>query len=81
MKRFGRFVSSLLISDRVERSPGPEGETVMDTRVATAELGWTAYPNSGNMKSQRGQWRSTSPCGDGTEHVKDNDTDTTALLV
>lgn len=22
-------------------------ETVMDTRVATAELGWTAYPNSG----------------------------------
>lgn len=22
-------------------------ETIMDTRVATAELGWTAYPNSG----------------------------------
>lgn len=22
-------------------------ETLMDTRVATAELGWTAYPNSG----------------------------------
>lgn len=26
-------------------------ETVMDTRVATAELGWTAYPNSGVSRS------------------------------
>lgn len=28
-------------------------ETVMDTRVATAELGWTAYPNSGVSRSRR----------------------------
>lgn len=26
-------------------------ETLMDTRVATAELGWTAYPNSGVSRS------------------------------
>ncbi|TKS79903.1 Ephrin type-B receptor 1 [Collichthys lucidus] len=32
--------------DEWERKEGDE-ETVMDTRVATAELGWTAYPNSG----------------------------------
>lgn len=29
-------------------------ETVMDTRVATAELGWTAYPNSGVSETHSG---------------------------